>query len=63
MRVFHGALDSSRLHLVDRLARRLPAGRRLLPAGNFRDWNAIDLTGPCPALVVQLFGDRDFTDE
>jgi len=42
MRVFFGALDPARLDFRDRMARRLPAGRRLLPAGDFRDWNAVD---------------------
>ena len=42
MRVFYGALDPGRLRLADRMVRRLPAGRRLLPAGDFRNWEAID---------------------
>jgi len=42
MRVFYGALDPDKLHVLDRIARRLPAGRRLLPAGDFRNWQAID---------------------
>ena len=42
MRVFYGALDPDRLDFRDRMARRLPAGRRLLPAGDFRDWKAMD---------------------
>ena len=41
-RVFYGALDPARLRLGDRLVRLLPAGRRLLPAGDFRNWQAID---------------------
>ena len=41
-RVFFGALDPARLELRDRMERRLPGGRRLLPAGDFRDWLAID---------------------
>jgi len=42
MRVFFGALDPARLDFRDRMARRPPAGRRLLPAGDFRDWGAVD---------------------
>ena len=42
MQVFYGALDPGRLRFLDRLIRRLPTGRRLLPAGDFRDWEAID---------------------
>jgi menaquinone-dependent protoporphyrinogen oxidase len=37
-RVFFGALDPGRLGLRDRLIRALPAGRALLPEGDFRDW-------------------------
>lgn len=42
MRVFYGALDPDRLRFGDRALRLLPAGRRLLPAGDFRNWEAID---------------------
>ncbi len=42
MRVFYGALEPERLHFLDSMVRRLPSGRRLLPAGDFRDWQAID---------------------
>lgn len=43
-RVFFGAYDHSErpAGFVERLMRSLPAGRRLLPAGDFRDWSAID---------------------
>lgn len=40
--VFFGALDPSKLGLSERLVRSLPAGRALLPEGDFRDWNEID---------------------
>lgn len=40
--VFFGALDPARLRLSDRLIRWVPAGRRLLPAGDFRDWPAVE---------------------
>ena len=40
--VFFGALDPARLRFSDRLLRRLPAGRALLPEGDFRDWDAIE---------------------
>jgi menaquinone-dependent protoporphyrinogen oxidase len=41
-RVFFGALDPATLGLRDRLIRTLPAGRALLPEGDFRDWPEID---------------------
>ncbi len=41
-RVFFGALDPGRLGLRDRLVRAMPAGRALLPEGDFRDWQAIE---------------------
>jgi menaquinone-dependent protoporphyrinogen oxidase len=40
--VFFGALDPASLGLRDRLIRALPAGRALLPQGDFRDWPEID---------------------
>jgi|SRR6266508_4218834 len=41
-RVFFGALDPGTLGIRDRLIRALPAGRALLPAGDFRDWQEIE---------------------
>jgi menaquinone-dependent protoporphyrinogen oxidase len=41
-RVFSGALTPARLGLRDRAIRTLPAGRALLPEGDFRDWPDID---------------------
>jgi menaquinone-dependent protoporphyrinogen oxidase len=41
-RVFFGALDPDRLGVGPRLMRMLPAGRRLLEEGDFRDWAAIE---------------------
>lgn len=41
-RVFFGALDPSKLGLRDRLIKAMPAGRTLLPEGDFRDWTEID---------------------
>jgi menaquinone-dependent protoporphyrinogen oxidase len=41
-RVFFGALDPGRLGFRDRALRTLPAGRALLPEGDFRDWPDID---------------------
>ena len=40
--VFFGALDPGRLGLRDRAIRMLPAGRALLPEGDFRDWQEIE---------------------
>jgi menaquinone-dependent protoporphyrinogen oxidase len=42
MKVFFGALDPAGLRRRDRLVRMIPAGRELLPEGDFRDWDAID---------------------
>ena len=41
-RVFFGALDPGTLGFRDRALRTLPAGRALLPEGDFRDWPDID---------------------
>ena len=40
--VFFGALDPGKLGLSERLVRSLPAGRALLPEGDFRNWQAIE---------------------
>ncbi|TFC26795.1 flavodoxin [Cryobacterium sp. TMT2-18-3] len=42
MRVFFGALDPAVLGRRDKLVRRIPSGRELLPEGDFRNWVAID---------------------
>jgi menaquinone-dependent protoporphyrinogen oxidase len=57
--VFFGALEPSRLRLSHRLLRRLPAGRRLLPAGDFRDWDAIDEWARGIARALSVPSDRD----
>lgn len=41
-RVFFGVLDPRRLSLPHRALRKLPAGRRILPEGDFRDWREVD---------------------
>ena len=41
-KVFFGALNPEALRRRDRLVRMIPAGRELLPEGDFRDWVAID---------------------
>lgn len=41
-RVFAGALNPGQLGFLARAIRILPAGRALLPAGDFRDWRDID---------------------
>jgi len=40
-RVFFGALDPSKLNYAELSLRKLPAGRALLPEGDFRDWDEI----------------------
>jgi menaquinone-dependent protoporphyrinogen oxidase len=41
-RVFFGVLDPGRLGLSERAIRKLPAGRALLPEGDFREWAQIE---------------------
>ncbi|MPY99880.1 MAG: hypothetical protein GEU97_18185 [Actinophytocola sp.] len=41
-RVFSGALDAARLTGRDRMVQALPAGKSLLPDGDFRDCSDID---------------------
>ncbi len=41
-RVFFGVLDPGRLGLGERAMRKLPAGRAILPEGDFRDWAQIE---------------------
>lgn len=41
-RVFFGVLDPGTLGFSERLVRSLPAGRALMPEGDFRDWADID---------------------
>ena len=41
-RVFFGALDRRRFGLLERLLWTLPAGRELLPEGDFRDWAEVE---------------------
>ncbi|HZD02775.1 MAG TPA: flavodoxin domain-containing protein [Actinomycetes bacterium] len=41
-RVFFGALDPGKLGFRERAIRSLPAGRALLPEGDFRDWAEIE---------------------
>ncbi|MBJ7357815.1 flavodoxin domain-containing protein [Nocardioides sp.] len=40
--VFFGALDPTKLSLAHRALRRLPTGRKLLPEGDFRDWQDVE---------------------
>ena len=56
--VFFGALDPARLRFADKMLRRLPKGRAVLPEGDFRNWDAIEawartiatqLPAPAPA--------------
>jgi menaquinone-dependent protoporphyrinogen oxidase len=42
LRVFFGALAPRKLGFSERLLRGLPAGRALLPEGDFRDWQEIE---------------------
>jgi menaquinone-dependent protoporphyrinogen oxidase len=41
-RVFFGVLDPAGLGMGERALRKLPAGRTLLPEGDFRDWAEIE---------------------
>jgi menaquinone-dependent protoporphyrinogen oxidase len=40
--VFFGALDPAKLGFRDRAIRALPAGRALMPEGDFRNWQEVD---------------------
>jgi menaquinone-dependent protoporphyrinogen oxidase len=40
--VFFGALDPAQLGFREGLIRAIPAGRKLLPEGDFRDWAEVD---------------------
>ena len=42
LHVFFGALDPGKLNFAERVVRALPAGRGLLPEGDFRDWSEIE---------------------
>lgn len=42
VQVFYGALDPHKLGFAERMFRSLPAGRAVLPEGDFRDWQNID---------------------
>ena len=42
-RVFFGALDPGRLSFTERSLRKLPAARAILPEGDFRDWDEIQV--------------------
>jgi menaquinone-dependent protoporphyrinogen oxidase len=41
-RVFFGVLDPRTLGIAERVVRALPAGRALLPEGDFRDWQEVE---------------------
>jgi menaquinone-dependent protoporphyrinogen oxidase len=51
--VFFGAMDYARLGLTERVLTVLPAGRELLPQGDFRRWEEVDAwaTGIANALA------------
>ncbi|HEX8035836.1 MAG TPA: flavodoxin domain-containing protein [Ktedonobacterales bacterium] len=42
IQVFYGVLDPHKLGFAERVIRSMPAGRTLLPEGDFRDWQTID---------------------
>lgn len=42
LQVFYGALNPAKLGFAERMFRSMPAGRALLPEGDFRDWQTID---------------------
>jgi menaquinone-dependent protoporphyrinogen oxidase len=55
-RVFYGALDPRRLGVGPRLMRMLPAGRRLLEEGDFRNW--ADIESWADRIAGELAGSR-----
>ena len=52
-RVFFGALNPSKLGLSHRTFRRIPAGRRLLPEGDFRDWKVVEAWADSIAMELE----------
>lgn len=58
-RVFPGALDPDALTLAERTVRRLPAGRALLPEGDFRNWDDIDFWANSIARELSRPADRE----
>jgi len=52
-RVFFGALDRSDFGLGERLIAAMPAGDKLLPEGDFRDWPEIDAWAQAIAADIQ----------
>lgn len=42
-RVFFGALDPDKLGFSYKMMRKLPAARAIMPEGDFRDWNDIEV--------------------
>jgi menaquinone-dependent protoporphyrinogen oxidase len=40
--VFFGALDPEKLSFGERAIRRMPAARKLMPEGDYRDWDDVD---------------------
>ncbi|PXA67924.1 flavodoxin domain-containing protein [Cryobacterium arcticum] len=44
-RVFSGAIDTDKLSLPHRMIRKFPGAAEKIPAGDFRDWAAIDAWG------------------
>jgi menaquinone-dependent protoporphyrinogen oxidase len=62
-RVFFGALDPSTLTLPEKAMRTLPAGKALLPEGDFRDWDEIDeWAGTIAAALTNGTGGPSGTD-
>jgi menaquinone-dependent protoporphyrinogen oxidase len=53
--VFFGALDPSKLGFRERVIRAMPAGHRLLPEGDFRDWQEIEAWAA--GIAVALVGE------
>jgi menaquinone-dependent protoporphyrinogen oxidase len=51
--VFFGVLDSSKLGFGHRMLRKLPAARKALPEGDFRDWNEIEAWAISIARVLE----------
>jgi len=56
LRVFFGVLDPGKLGLTERMIRTLPAGRTLLPEGDFRDWKEIEAWAESIAHDLQGIG-------
>ena len=58
-KVFYGKLDPARLNMRDRFIRAMPGATELMPAGDFRDWEAIEAWAEHISLELPIGVDTD----